>query len=259
MDRESGDLVIWSSGDVTSSDHPMARSPDFISARISQIRERIDLAAQRSGRNPDDIALMAVSKTVSAESIAVAYQAGIRLFGENRVQEFAAKHEALAHLKGASFALIGTLQSNKVNKAVELFSAIHSVDSLRLLERINAAIERAKHSPLPIAIEINIGDPAKAGLVPGSRQLDELVQSAGRYSYVHIQGLMTIPPFTEDPEGARPYFRKLRELRDQIASRNLRNVSMQLLSMGMSHDFEIAIAEGSTCVRIGTAIFGERT
>lgn len=231
----------------------------MISDHIARIRERIELAARRSGRDSGDIALMAVSKTVAAENIAAAYQAGIRLFGENRVQEFAAKHATLTSLEGASFALIGTLQSNKVNKAAELFSAIHSVDSVRLLERINVAVECAGRSPLPVAIEINTGDPAKAGLAPGSPELDRLLEGAESYSYVRIRGLMTIPPFTEDPEGARPYFRKLRQLRDQIAGRHLPNISMELLSMGMSHDFEIAIEEGSTCVRIGTAIFGERS
>lgn len=231
----------------------------MISDHIARIRERIEAAARRSGRNPGDIALMAVTKTVSAENVAAAYRAGIRLFGENRVQEFAAKHEALSSLDAASFVLIGRLQSNKVNKAVELFSAIHSVDSLRLLERVNSAVERAGRSALPVAIEINTGDPAKAGLAPGSRELDELLEHAAHYFCVRIQGLMTIPPLTEDPEGARPYFRKLRELRDQIGSRNLSNVSMELLSMGMSHDFEVAVEEGSTCVRVGTAIFGERT
>jgi pyridoxal phosphate enzyme (YggS family) len=237
----------------------MARSPDHISDRIARIRERIEAAARRSERSPDDVALMAVSKTVPPEKILEAYQAGIRLFGENRVQEFAAKHAAIAGPEGASFVLIGTLQSNKVNKAVELFSAIHSVDSLRLLERINAAVERAGHPPLPVAIEINTGDPAKAGIMPGSRELDELLEGAQHHVHLRIQGLMTMPPFSEDPEGARPYFRKLRELREQIAARNLPKLGMELLSMGMSHDFEVAIEEGSTCVRIGTAIFGERT
>lgn len=231
----------------------------MISDRIARIRERITLAARKSGRNADNIVLMAVSKTVPPESIVAAHHAGIRLFGENRVQEFAAKHAALGKLGGASFVLIGRLQSNKVNKAIELFFAVHSVDSLHLLQRLNAAVERAGRSPLPIAIEINTGDPAKAGLAPGSAELEELLERAAHYSSIRIQGLMTIPPFTEDQEGARPYFRKLRELREQIAARNLPKVGMELLSMGMSHDFEVAIEEGSTCVRIGTAIFGERT
>lgn len=201
---------------------------------------------------------MAVTKTQPADKIIAAYEAGIRSFGENRVQEFAAKREPLSDLPDATFALIGQLQSNKVNKAIELFSAIHSVDSLRLAERINAAIERSEREPLPVAIEINTGDPAKAGLSPDSPELEQILISAPRLAHLRITGLMTIPPFTENPEGARPYFRRLRELRDTIASRRLSGISTELLSMGMSHDFEVAIEEGSTCVRVGTAIFGER-
>jgi|SRR6185437_599179 len=229
-----------------------------VAENISQIRGRISEAAKRAGRNPDDITLMAVTKTQPPEKIIAAYEAGIRAFGENRVQEFAAKREQLSDLPDATFALIGQLQSNKVNKAVELFSAIHSVDSLRLAERINAAVERSGREPLPVAIEINTGDPVKAGLAPDSPELEQLLSSAPRLLHLRIEGLMTIPPFTEDSEGARPYFRRLRELRDSIATRPLSGTSMDLLSMGMSHDFEVAIEEGSTCVRIGTAIFGER-
>jgi hypothetical protein len=161
-------------------------------------------------------------------------------------------------MAGASFTLIGKLQSNKVNKAVELFTAIHSVDSLRLAERLNAAIERDRRSPLPVAIEINTGDPAKAGLAAESPELEQLLLACERLPHLQIQGLMTIPPFTDDPEGARPYFRRLRELRDRISARKLPGISMELLSMGMSHDFEVAIEEASTCVRVGTAIFGAR-
>jgi pyridoxal phosphate enzyme (YggS family) len=202
---------------------------------------------------------MGVTKTQPGAKILAAYEAGLRSFGENRVQEFAAKREGLTGLNDAAFTLIGALQSNKVNKAVELFSAIHSVDSLRLAERISTAVARAGRAPLPIAIEINTGDPAKSGLGPDSEELDKLLASAERLSHVRIEGLMTIPPFTDDPEGVRPYFRKLREFRDTIAARRLPGVRMDLLSMGMSHDFEIAIEEGSTCVRVGTAIFGERS
>lgn len=233
-------------------------SASQIPANIATIRERIVAAAHRAGRSAADITLMAVSKTQPVEKIVVAYEAGIRSFGENRVQEFQAKHEALRDLKDAEFALIGQLQSNKVNKAIEVFSAVHSVDSLRLAERINAAVERGGKPPLPIAIEINTGDPAKAGLSPDSPELEQLLLAAERLPHIQIRGLMTIPPFTDDPEGARPYFRRLRELGDRIAARKLPAVSMELLSMGMSHDFEVAIEEGSTCVRVGTAIFGER-
>ena len=229
-----------------------------IADNILSIRARTAASAQRAGRLPDEITLMAVTKTQTSEKILAAYAAGIRSFGENRVQEFQTKRDAVKHLKDTTFALIGSLQSNKVNKAIEIFSAIHSVDSLRLAERINSSIEREGKSEMPVAIEINTGDPAKAGLAPESPELEQLLLAAGRLSHIRIEGVMTIPPFTDDPEGARPYFRRLRELRDRIAARKLPRVGMELLSMGMSHDFEIAIEDGSTCVRIGTAIFGER-
>jgi len=226
---------------------------------VAAVRERVAAAAKRGGRDPNEITLMAVSKTQPVEKIVSAYEAGIRCFGENRVQEFAGKREHLAGLSGASFVLIGQLQSNKVNKAVELFSAVHSVDSLRLAERIDAAIARDGKPPIAIAIEINTGDPAKAGLTPDSPELEQFLLAGERLTHVRIQGLMTIPPFTEDPEGARPYFQTLCKLRDSTASRKFPGIGMELLSMGMSHDFEVAIEEGSTCVRVGTAIFGERT
>lgn len=226
---------------------------------IAMVRQRISATARRAGRNPEEITLMAVSKTQPPEKINSAYEAGIRSFGENRVQEFAAKREALTLLGDATFTLIGQLQSNKVNKAIEIFGAIHSIDSLRLAERLNRAMEREGRSPMPVAIEINVGDPAKAGLAADSAELEELLLVAERLKHVRIQGLMTIPPFTEDPEGTRPYFRRLRDLRDRIAARKLAGVGLDVLSMGMSHDFEVAIEEGSTCVRVGTAIFGERS
>lgn len=234
-------------------------SSALILDNIARIRDRMAVAAIRAGRGPEEVMLMAVTKTQPAEKIIAAHRAGIRIFGENRVQEFQAKHQEVAEIKDATFALIGQLQSNKVNKAIELFSAIHSVDSLRLAERLNAALDRGGKAPMPVAIEINTGDPAKGGLAPDSPELEELLTATHRLSRLRITGLMTIPPFAEDPEGARPYFRRLRELRDQIAARKVPTVGMQLLSMGMTHDFEVAIEEGSTCVRIGTAIFGERS
>jgi hypothetical protein len=230
-----------------------------IPENIASIRNRIAAAAKRSVRRTEDITVMAVTKTQNVEKIVAAYDAGLRSFGENRVQEFAAKSDSLKKLADAQFALIGQLQSNKSGKAVELFSAIHSVDSLRLAERLSMLVSRANHPPMPIAIEINTGDPAKAGLTPDSPELEQLLHAAEQLPSISIQGLMTIPPFIENPEKTRPYFRQLRELRDRIAKRRLPAVNMDLLSMGMSHDFEIAIEEGSTCVRIGTAIFGERS
>ena len=201
---------------------------------------------------------MAVSKTFPAERIREAYAAGMRVFGENRVQEFAGKAGALTGLRGAEWHLIGHLQSNKAAKAAELFSAVDSVDSVRLAERLNAAAEKLGKT-LPVLIEINVGgEEAKSGAAPGSADLEQILLAAPQWKNLAIRGLMTVPPFTDNPEGARPFFRQLRELRDRIATRGLPSVSLDVLSMGMSHDFEVAIDEGSTCVRVGTAIFGER-
>lgn len=229
-----------------------------IAENIAAIRERIAQAARRAGRDPDDIALMAVSKTFPPERIREAYAAGQRLFGENRVQEFAGKAGALRDLSGAEWHMIGHLQTNKAPAAVELFDAVDSVDSSRLARKLDAAAGQAG-TKLPVLIEINVGgEAAKSGAAPDSGELEEILRGAVELEHLEICGLMTIPPFTDDPEGARPYFRRLCMLRDEIASRRLPRVGMDVLSMGMSHDFEVAIEEGSTCVRLGTAIFGER-
>jgi len=229
-----------------------------IADNLARVRQRIAEAARRAGRRPDEIALMAVTKTFPPEIIRQAYAAGQRLFGENRVQEFAEKVPSLADLPGIEFHLIGHLQSNKAAKATQIFAGIDSVDSLHLAEKLNAAAQNnAKR--LPVLIEINIGgEDAKSGVAPDSPELEALLGVAPRLEHLEFRGLMSIPPFTEDPEAGRPYFRTLRELRDQIAARGLPAVGMDVLSMGMSHDFEIAIEEGSTCVRVGTAIFGPR-
>ncbi|HLK34590.1 MAG TPA: YggS family pyridoxal phosphate-dependent enzyme [Terriglobales bacterium] len=229
-----------------------------IARNIAAVRERIVAAARRAHRRPEEIALMAVSKTFPPQAIREAYNAGQRLFGENRVQEFAGKAAALADLAGAEWHLIGHLQSNKAAKAAELFAAVESVDSLRVAEKLNAAAEKIGKR-LPVLIEINIGaETAKSGATPDSPQLEQLLAAISRLDALELYGLMTIPPFTDDPQQARPYFRRLRELRDQIAARRLPGVNLEVLSMGMSHDFEVAIEEGSTCIRVGTAIFGER-
>jgi pyridoxal phosphate enzyme (YggS family) len=229
-----------------------------IAENIAMIRKRIDRAAERAGRNPSEIALMAVCKTHPAETIREAFEAGQRLFGENRVQEFAGKAPLLGDLAGAEFHMIGHLQSNKAKPAAELFMAVDSVDSRKLAERLNASAASLGKT-LDILIEINVGgEQAKSGMAPGSPELDEILGHYSEWTNLQLRGLMTVPPFTEDPEGARPYFRKLRELRDEIARKNS-SVALNQLSMGMSHDFEVAIEEGSTCVRVGTAIFGERS
>jgi hypothetical protein len=230
----------------------------LINENLDAVRARIAAAARRASRSADDIALMAVTKTFGPEAIRAAYDAGHRLFGENRVQEFATKHDALRDLADADFHMIGHLQSNKAAKAIEIFSAIDSVDSLRLAEKLNGAAATARKR-LPVLIELNLGgEESKSGLNPVSQGFGALLEAAGGLDHLEFHGLMTIPPFTEDPEGARSYFRRLREIRDNIARRNLSGVGLDTLSMGMSHDFEVAIEEGSTCVRLGTAIFGAR-
>ncbi len=229
-----------------------------IERNIAQVRERVAAAARRAGRNPDEIELMAVSKTIAAERIREAYACGVRLFGENRVQEFEAKSAALSGLSGARFHMIGRLQRNKAARAVSLFHSIESVDSARLLSAIESyAAER--RVTLPVLIEINTGnEEQKAGVAPQSPELERMLALAAELQHASVQGLMTVPPYGSDPEAARRYFRQLRELRDAVARRNLPRVSMDVLSMGMSHDFEVAVEEGATRVRVGTAIFGER-
>lgn len=230
-----------------------------ISENIAAVRQRVDAVARRAGRRPEKITLMAVSKTHPPERIREAHAAGLKLFGENRVQEFAAKAGVLADLAGAEWHMIGHLQTNKAAKAAELFSAVDSVDSVKLAEKLDASAKDLGKK-LRVLIEINVGgEAAKSGVAPDSRELEELLLAVPRFEALDFHGLMAVPPFTDDPEGARPYFRKLRELRDAIARRKLPGMNLDVLSMGMSHDFEVAIEEGSTCVRVGTAIFGDRT
>jgi hypothetical protein len=236
---------------------------DFVSMSISEnvaaVRERVDTAARRAGRRAEDVALMAVTKTHPAERIREAHAAGLRVFGENRVQEFAGKAGAVSDLTGASWHMIGHLQTNKAGKAAELFDAVDSVDSVKLAEKLDVAA-RGLGKKLSVLIEVNVGgEAAKSGVAQDSRELEELLLAAPRFEALEFRGLMTVPPFSDDPEEARVFFRKLRSLRDAIAARRLSAVGMDVLSMGMSHDFEVAIEEGSSCVRVGTAIFGERT
>jgi len=229
-----------------------------ISENIAAIRERIEAAARRAGRSAADVSLMGVTKTHPSERIREAYAAGLRLFGENRVQEFSAKAGALADLAEAEWHMIGHLQTNKAGKTVELFNAVDSVASVKLAEKLDAAA-RNLGKKLRLLIEVNVGgEAAKSGIAPDSRELQELLLAAPRFEALEFRGLMTVPPFTDDPEGARPFFRQLRRLRDAFAARKFPAIGMDVLSMGMSHDFEVAIEEGSTCVRVGTAIFGER-
>jgi hypothetical protein len=229
-----------------------------IAENLTSIREHIRAAARRAGRNPDETMLLAVSKTFPAEAIIEAYEAGQRLFGENRVQEFEEKAPKLTQLHGAEFRMIGHLQSNKASRAVELFAGVDSLDSVKLAQRLNAAAE-AMRKTLDVLIEINLGgEESKSGVAPDSPELESILTHAPQWSHLRIRGLMTVPPYTDDPEGARPYFQRLRQLRDGLVAQNPSAGELRQLSMGMSHDFEVAIEEGSTCVRIGTAIFGKR-
>jgi pyridoxal phosphate enzyme (YggS family) len=229
-----------------------------IAANISSVQERIAASARRTGRSADDVTLMAVSKTQPSERIREAYENGIRVFGENRVQEFAGKAEALQDLRDAEWHMIGHLQTNKAAKAVELFRPVDSVDSLKLAEVLDLAARKGSKR-VDVLIEINVGgESAKSGVRLDSPALEGILLAAPRLEALNFLGLMTVPPYVEDSEDSRPYFRKLRELRDAIAARGLPRISMDVLSMGMSHDFEVAIEEGSSCVRIGTAIFGAR-
>ncbi len=229
-----------------------------VATNLAAIREHIASAAKRAGRDPGEVALMAVSKTFPAQQIVEAYDAGQRLFGENRVQEFAEKFGALAELRDAQFHMIGHLQSNKTAKAAEIFHAIDSIDSAKLAQRLNSSAA-ALNKTLDVLLEINIGgEAAKSGIPADSGEIDVILRGAPDWPHLRIRGLMAVPPFTDDPEGARPHFRRLRALRDGLAKHGLPGVSLTELSMGMSHDFEVAIEEGSTCVRLGTALFGTR-
>lgn len=229
-----------------------------ISERIARVQQHIHDACKRAGRDATEVRLMGVTKMQPSEVIREAYQAGLRLFGENRVQEFQEKSELLGDLRGAEWHLIGHLQSNKAAKAAGLFTAVDSVDSLRLAERLNEAAQKESHK-LRVLIEVNVGgEAAKSGVAPVSREFEEILRGAERLEWLEFRGLMAVPPFLQNAEDVRPYFRTLRGIRDEVAKRNLPNISMNELSMGMSHDFEIAIEEGSTCIRVGTAIFGAR-
>jgi pyridoxal phosphate enzyme (YggS family) len=224
-----------------------------------RVEERIAAACHRAGRSPADVRLMGVSKMHSAETLAEAARAGLTLFGENRVQEFEAKRRRLQELDvtDAEIHFIGHLQSNKSARAAEIFAAIDSVDSWRLAERLNEAAGKLGKK-LPILLEIKLSaEPAKTGIEPNSVELRHLLEGLP-LEHITMRGLMTIAPFDEDPETARACFRRLRSLRDTLARENP-GIDFRELSMGMSGDFEIAIEEGSTLVRIGTALFGERS
>jgi hypothetical protein len=226
-----------------------------IAGNIARVRQRMAAACLRSGRRPEDVKLIAVTKTVSPELIRQAYEAGLRDFGENRVQEAEAKRPALADLD-ATWHLVGHLQSNKAKPARELFQYVHSVDSLRLAERLDRVAWPGAQR-LPVLLEVNLGEElAKSGA--REAELLQLAQGVSQLPTLELRGLMAIPPLFEDPDRTRPFFRRLRDLADMMESHGPRGFSMRELSIGMSHDFEVAIEEGATMIRVGTAIFGPR-
>lgn len=224
---------------------PPTSDPGTIAERLNRVRERIAIAARHTGRDPDSVTLVAVSKRKPAQDIVAAYAAGQRDFGENYVQEFEAKSAALRPLGDAHFHLIGKLQSNKAKRAAGLFGTIHTIDSVKLVRRLEQS-----GRPLDVFLEVKLSpEPTKSGLdVELVSTVRDAVDAA---PHLHLAGLMTMPPWSEDPERSRVYFRQLRDLADSFGITGL--------SMGMSHDLEVAIEEGATHVRVGTAIFGKRS
>jgi len=225
--------------------------------RLEHVMTRMAEAAVRSGRDPGEVRLVAVTKTVPVDRIREAVAAGQRLFGENYVQEAGRKLAVLGSERpGTAWHFIGRLQRNKAAEAVRLFDCIESVDSLRLARALSRQASAAGVS-LTVYLQVNVaGDPAKSGLVPGT--LGPFLEEVSALPRLRVRGLMTIPPWTPDPEEARPWYRALRGLRDRFSGREPGDVRLCELSMGMSHDFEIAIEEGATLIRVGTALFGTR-
>jgi pyridoxal phosphate enzyme (YggS family) len=216
----------------------------MLQERLQQVEERIHNAVARCGRRREEITLVAVTKVFPASAICEAYELGIRDFGENYVQEFESKFQAVRGLEGASFHLIGHLQSNKAKRAAELFDTIETVDSAKLARRLGEA-----GRVLQVFLEVKVsGEETKAGATP--EEVPALVEAVRGSANLRLRGLMTMPPWSDDPEFSRPYFRRLRELAEAHG--------LPCLSMGMSHDFEVAIEEGATHIRVGTALFGKR-
>lgn len=230
--------------------------PGTIAENVQRVQERIAGAALRSGRRAEETTLIAVSKTHPAEVIREAYQAGLRHFGENRVQEWEQKSRSLQDLTAATWHLVGHLQSNKAARAARLFGSVDSVDDVALARKLDRArAEIAPEAPLRVLIEVHLGDEETKSGAPES-QVPGLAEEILSLTHLHLAGLMCIPPYLDDLERVRPYFSRLRELRDSLEARL--GQRLPVLSMGMSHDFEAAILEGATEIRVGTALFGVR-
>jgi pyridoxal phosphate enzyme (YggS family) len=234
----------------------MSSSSGGVTDNLARVRERIDIAASHAGRRAKEITLIAVSKTHSARKIQELYEAGVRHFGENRVQE---RESKLAHLLGlkTTWHMIGHVQKNKAARAAGLFDSVDTVDSAALAEKLNRARSDLKtENRLRVLIEVKLDpEPAKSGV--DSRELPHLVEAILQMHHLELRGLMGVPPYFDNPEESRPHFRRLRELRDAVRTR-MGAEMLPVLSMGMSHDLEIAIEEDATEVRVGTALFGKR-
>ncbi|NOZ64356.1 MAG: YggS family pyridoxal phosphate-dependent enzyme [Caldiserica bacterium] len=226
-----------------------------IRENIEEVKRRVEKALSRAGRTTEDIVILAATKTVEVERIREAVEAGIREIGENRVQEAQSKIESLER-EGLRWHMIGRLQRNKVKYAVRLFDMIQSVDSLSLCEELEKRLSRAGKE-LEILVEVNIGgEPTKGGIIP--EELGSFLGKIGGFPHIKCKGLMTIPPWFENPEKVRPYFARMYAIWEKVKEAGFPGVEMKYLSMGMSEDFEIAIEEGANMIRVGRAIFGER-
>jgi pyridoxal phosphate enzyme (YggS family) len=228
-----------------------------IGERLLKVRERIAAAAMGVGRRPEEVQLVAISKTFPPEAITEAIAAGQNAFGENRVQEAETKIPRLADWPGVEWHLVGHLQSNKVRRAAEMFDCIQSLDSAKLARRLSE-IAHQLEKRIPVLLQVDLArEETKHGADPD--ELPAILEVLGGQNWLRPDGLMTIPPYLEDPDDVRPYFARLREIRDSLESGRPGCLGKRHLSMGMSHDFEAAIREGATIVRIGTALFGERS
>lgn len=227
-----------------------------LAANLSEVRTRTEQAASRAGRDAADIKLVAVSKTQPVPVLLEAIEAGLASFGENKVQEAEPKIEAIGRER-IEWHLIGHLQSNKARKAVRQFDVIHSLDSIDLAERLERLCDEERVETLSVFVQTDLaGEAAKSGIA--ERDLPQLVDHLRTCRHLKFRGLMILPPFFENAEDVRPFFRRLREIRDQLSATDAFADGRGELSMGMSHDFEIAIEEGATVIRVGTAIFGAR-
>ena len=226
----------------------------MLQEQLVNVQKEIEKACERGNRNREDVTLIAVSKTKPISTLKEAYDLGVRVFGENKVQELVDKYEALP--KDIHWHMIGHLQRNKVKYIIDKVDCIHSVESVRLAETIEKAA--AKHDRIiDVLVEVNVaGEDSKFGLAPS--EVPAFIEEIAKFPHIRVKGLMTIAPFVDNPEENRPIFKVLRELSVDITKKNIDNVIMNVLSMGMTNDYQVAVEEGATMVRVGTGIFGER-